>query len=250
MNQQKNQPDKINLLHQSDIQSEAPKKTSLPKWSMIVVIAAGIIAIGIVSYFCYQNYFVSEEPVACAMDAKLCPDGSSVGRIPPSCEFAQCPEITDPTVSWQTYTNEEYGFEIKYPKDWKVKYRVLTSKSHLDLLWLQSDEYFVGPYRRQDSLNIDIYDFSLFSYKSFDQYIESVVKFPSGAADPATVKKQDILVDNQPGVKLSYTEAGDADSGFWEAKDIHILKDGLLLYIVNCIFEKCDQILSTFKFID
>jgi hypothetical protein len=29
--------------------------------------------------------------VACTMDAKLCPDGSSVGRVAPNCEFATCP---------------------------------------------------------------------------------------------------------------------------------------------------------------
>lgn len=29
--------------------------------------------------------------VACTMDAMLCPDGSSVGRQPPSCQFAPCP---------------------------------------------------------------------------------------------------------------------------------------------------------------
>lgn len=28
----------------------------------------------------------------CTMEAKLCPDGSSVGRVPPACEFAPCPE--------------------------------------------------------------------------------------------------------------------------------------------------------------
>ena len=33
----------------------------------------------------------TEEPVFCTMDAKLCPDGSSVGRQPPNCEFAPCP---------------------------------------------------------------------------------------------------------------------------------------------------------------
>jgi hypothetical protein len=32
-----------------------------------------------------------EEPMACTMDAKICPDGSSVGRVPPSCAFAECP---------------------------------------------------------------------------------------------------------------------------------------------------------------
>lgn len=29
--------------------------------------------------------------VACTMEAKLCPDGSAIGRVPPSCEFAACP---------------------------------------------------------------------------------------------------------------------------------------------------------------
>ena len=31
------------------------------------------------------------EPVACTMDAKMCPDGSYVGRTGPHCEFAPCP---------------------------------------------------------------------------------------------------------------------------------------------------------------
>lgn len=31
------------------------------------------------------------ESVACTMDAKLCPDGSAVGRTGPNCEFAACP---------------------------------------------------------------------------------------------------------------------------------------------------------------
>lgn len=32
------------------------------------------------------------DDVVCTMDVKLCPDGSSVGRVAPSCEFAPCPE--------------------------------------------------------------------------------------------------------------------------------------------------------------
>ncbi len=31
------------------------------------------------------------NPVACTADAKLCPDGSAVGRVGPNCEFAACP---------------------------------------------------------------------------------------------------------------------------------------------------------------
>jgi hypothetical protein len=33
----------------------------------------------------------STQPIACAMDAKLCPDGSAVGRFGQNCEFAPCP---------------------------------------------------------------------------------------------------------------------------------------------------------------
>lgn len=32
-----------------------------------------------------------DGPVACTMEAKLCPDGSAVGRTGPNCEFAPCP---------------------------------------------------------------------------------------------------------------------------------------------------------------
>lgn len=31
------------------------------------------------------------EPVACTMEAKICPDGSAVGRTGPNCAFAPCP---------------------------------------------------------------------------------------------------------------------------------------------------------------
>lgn len=31
--------------------------------------------------------------VACTMDAKICPDGSAVGRQGPHCEFAPCPNL-------------------------------------------------------------------------------------------------------------------------------------------------------------
>lgn len=36
-----------------------------------------------------------ESPLACTMEAKLCPDGSAVGRSGPNCEFAECPTITE-----------------------------------------------------------------------------------------------------------------------------------------------------------
>lgn len=32
-----------------------------------------------------------EQGVACTLEARICPDGSAVGRMPPSCEFDPCP---------------------------------------------------------------------------------------------------------------------------------------------------------------
>ncbi len=34
-------------------------------------------------------------PQACTTEAKICPDGSAVGRTGPNCEFAACPETSD-----------------------------------------------------------------------------------------------------------------------------------------------------------
>jgi tryptophan-rich sensory protein len=53
-----------------------------------------------VSFAGYLNYSIwnlnhdapTLVPVACTMEAKLCPDGSYVGRTGPKCEFALCPK--------------------------------------------------------------------------------------------------------------------------------------------------------------
>lgn len=42
-------------------------------------------------------YFISSysqtKKIACTMEAKICPDGSAVGRTGPNCEFTPCPTI-------------------------------------------------------------------------------------------------------------------------------------------------------------
>lgn len=49
----------------------------------------------------------AEEPKACTMEAKLCPDGSSVGRVAPECEFAACPESVEAPVAEAPIIEEE-----------------------------------------------------------------------------------------------------------------------------------------------
>ncbi len=52
----------------------------------IIIAIIAIVAVGFL-WFLTKG----EEPVACTMDAKECPDGSYVGRVGPDCEFAPCP---------------------------------------------------------------------------------------------------------------------------------------------------------------
>ena len=58
---------------------------------MVILIAAG----GAYWYFSGTNQINrGGGNIACTMEAKLCPDGSYVGRTGPNCEFAACPGTT------------------------------------------------------------------------------------------------------------------------------------------------------------
>ena len=80
------------------------------KSSSILMIAVALMLISAVSvgaYFLIPKYFgAGTTPQACTMEAKICPDGSAVGRIGPNCEFEACPifipistETATPTAS-------------------------------------------------------------------------------------------------------------------------------------------------------
>ena len=52
---------------------------------LVTIVVAGAVWVGMSGK--------SAQPVACTMEAKLCPDGSAVGRTGPNCEFSKCPEV-------------------------------------------------------------------------------------------------------------------------------------------------------------
>jgi hypothetical protein len=58
--------------------------------SFLVAIVGLLLVLGI-AYLVWSQVAAPEpELVACTMDAMICPDGSYVGRVPPTCEFAPC----------------------------------------------------------------------------------------------------------------------------------------------------------------
>lgn len=72
------------------------------KYKFFTVGLVVIIMIGIGTYLTLNR---PARQVACTQEAKLCPDGSAVGRIGPMCEFAQCPEAVQEAVSTTTKIN-------------------------------------------------------------------------------------------------------------------------------------------------
>lgn len=52
-----------------------------------------------VSIWTWKKQVTINEPIACTLEAKICPDGTAVGRTGPNCEFAACPEpVEDDTL--------------------------------------------------------------------------------------------------------------------------------------------------------
>lgn len=61
----------------------------------VIIILAVILLISVGVLLSGRYKFKGEKPrntgIACTQDAKICSDGSAVGRVPPNCEFAPCP---------------------------------------------------------------------------------------------------------------------------------------------------------------
>jgi murein DD-endopeptidase MepM/ murein hydrolase activator NlpD len=61
------------------------------------IIMTGIIALGLAGAVGFSIWERAQpEEVGCTMEAKICPDGSAVGRSGPKCEFAPCPDAVAP----------------------------------------------------------------------------------------------------------------------------------------------------------
>jgi hypothetical protein len=60
---------------------------------IVLLLVAGVIY----GYMKNERATPGDKGVLCTMDAMQCPDGSYVGRRPPRCEFAPCPDAGSST---------------------------------------------------------------------------------------------------------------------------------------------------------
>lgn len=108
-----------------------------------IVIGVLILAVAGGTYYLGRQTNTKPSYKACTMEAKICPDGSGVGRTGPNCEFAECPKPSPTsdaspaptgageTTNWKTYLNSVHKFSIKYPDNW---YGQTTDSRHLAIL--------------------------------------------------------------------------------------------------------------------
>jgi len=60
----------------------------------VIIIVIVLVVFAGLFWFIYYSY--TQKPTACTAEAKVCPDGSTVGRTGPDCEFEACPTIQEP----------------------------------------------------------------------------------------------------------------------------------------------------------
>lgn len=91
--------DKADLpLPEKEISAKTENKFAIftSKFFLLFVAICFLIAFLIGGFVIGKNN--SNKPVACTLEAKICPDGTNVGRTGPKCEFTKCPDVT-PTLS-------------------------------------------------------------------------------------------------------------------------------------------------------
>lgn len=153
------------------------------KNTYIVIVALIVLVVGGVYVFTtgkkaeapVENVPIGEAPVACTMDAKVCPDGSSVGRTGPKCEFAVCPEIRTGTgevssaVKEFTISGKNFSFTpsaIKVKKGDKVKITFQNTAGFHDFV---IDEYGVATKQAQSPAT-EVLEFTADKIGSFEYY--------------------------------------------------------------------------------
>jgi len=86
--------------------TESQKKSACILGGILLFLILPLGGIYLLANKANEEYFSREGMVLCTMDAKICPDGSSVGRHGPNCEFAPCPPLPNLIISETGSTSE------------------------------------------------------------------------------------------------------------------------------------------------
>lgn len=137
---------------------------------LIVVIVSIAITAGLYTRTLNKKQ-TQPKDMGCTLEALMCPDGSSVGRVPPACEFAPCPTaapqptpILLETKGWKTYKLFD-KVTIQYPAG------VITKK--------EGDVYVFYKHGPSQTLGTEVFDgfiLSIMSNKLGGKTLDEVVQ--------------------------------------------------------------------------
>jgi len=202
VNQQPNQN-----IQPNPVVIQSPKNT----WKIIILIIVGVLILSGVSYGAYYWWPKNNKPVV-------------------------APAIYE-TANWQTYRNEEYGFEFKYPSQFYVVSESLgnAESGNIRFSVALDDIQFKGQDRFRRYTTVSVQEKS-----SLQNFLNGLVNDMTG--EKLIVTKQEKVSDSPLLYKIYI---GNLDSFQGVA-----IKDNIYFHIVSGSGPTVDQILSTFKFTD
>jgi len=236
--------------------SPSQPKKGFPKMLVVIIVLFLLATSGVAGYVIFRNLNQTNnsQEVACTMEAKICPDGSSVGRTGPNCEFAPCPTVApDPTANWETYTNTVRGYRVRHPLSFKI-IETPNSPTTMEEVSLQKN-VIIGPGAQGGEtalsgiiISISYFDALDISEEGLKQtYGNQITIVQTVLGDkPAIEIKGEFIKDRYLYITLANgylrIQATDAD----RPMDSEKLEQ--YLPTERAIQEEIDQIFSTFKF--
>jgi len=147
------------------------------KNTYITIIVLIILVVGTLFFFgmgkkAEAPILVADSPkdVFCTMDAKMCPDGSYVGRTGPNCEFASCPKVENVQAVKEFFIfGKNFSFEpamITVKKGDKVKIIFENTSGFHDFV---IDEFGIAT-KQTNSPTTEILEFTADKTGSFEYY--------------------------------------------------------------------------------